>query len=76
MHTNNFFVSYLLRTLLVLLAAILFLAFLFLSAAPIVEQVYMSSSVIPCNIHGYKYECTGIDGAFYSYIILCGKHQV
>ena len=74
-HTHNFFVSYLLRTLVVVIAAMLSLVFLFLSAAPIVDQVYSSHNVIPCYIHGYKYECTGIDGTFYSSIIICGRHQ-
>ena len=71
---SNFFTSYLVRTLLALVVPAVLLAFLSLSAKPIIEQV--NGSVMPCTVHGYKYECAGIATDFYMYAMICGRSCV
>ena len=66
---SNFFTSYLVRTMLALVAPAVLLAFLSMSAN--VKQVY--DNVIPCNVQGYKYECTGISIYLSMFAMIGGK---
>ena len=67
---TNYFLSYLLRTVLAQVVAVLLTVFLIMSGKPI---FFAHSQVIPCNVHGYLYECSGVPMRFYMFTMICGE---
>jgi len=63
---DNYFLSYLIRTCSELLIALFFLAWIMLSAVPVILS---DSDIIPCNINGYLYVCSGHPQEFYKFIL-------
>ena len=64
-HSNNYFVSYLVRTVLEIVFALLLLIYICAEGLSILTQ----ADTIVCDVHGYFYECSGQPAQFYVYIL-------
>ena len=64
-HDNNYFVSYLIRTLLELILSFLLLIYICSEGL----SILMQADTIICDVHGYFYECSGQPAQFYVYIL-------
>jgi len=64
-HSNNFFISYLVRTILEIIVALLLLIYSIVEGVPILDD----SNTIICDVHGYYFECSGQPAQFYIYIL-------
>eukprot|EP00095_Tigriopus_kingsejongensis_P004020 maker-scaffold5_size1054832-snap-gene-1.15 protein:Tk04020 transcript:maker-scaffold5_size1054832-snap-gene-1.15-mRNA-1 annotation:"leucine-rich repeat-containing protein 8e" len=63
--SSNYFLSYLLRTLIEFLAASFLLAWLIWRGFPSIQK----EEFIYCDVHGYHYECAGHPQQFYMYVL-------
>ena len=70
---TNFFLSYLLRTVLAQVVAILLVVFLIVSSR---KPIFEHSKPIPCKVHDYLYECSGIPTGLYMYTVICGERYL
>jgi len=64
-HGSHFYVSYLLRTLLEFLVALLLSGWL-----AVYGFIIEDDRVIYCNVHAVMYECSGVPTQFYLYVLL------
>uniref|UniRef100_A0A0K2U8T8 Uncharacterized protein n=1 Tax=Lepeophtheirus salmonis TaxID=72036 RepID=A0A0K2U8T8_LEPSM len=64
--SSNFFVCYLVRTVIETVVASLLLAWLIFMGFPSMQR----DEFIHCNVHGYHYECAGHPQEFYVYVLL------
>lgn len=64
-HGNNYFISYLIRTVLELTFAFLLLIYISVDGLSTLKH----SDTIICDVHGYYYECSGQPAQFYVYIL-------
>eukprot|EP00092_Neocalanus_flemingeri_P069496 GFUD01085180.1.p1 GENE.GFUD01085180.1~~GFUD01085180.1.p1 ORF type:complete len:487 (-),score=116.41 GFUD01085180.1:160-1620(-) len=64
-HSNNYFISYLMRTVLETIFAFLLLIYICADGLSILTH----ADTIICDVHGYFYECSGQPAQFYVYIL-------
>jgi len=64
-NSNNFFISYLVRTILEIVVALLLLIYSIVEGIPILDD----SNTIICDVHSYYFECSGQPAQFYIYIL-------
>ena len=64
-NSNNFFISYLVRTVLEIIVALLLLIYSIVKGIPILDD----SNTIICDVHSYFFECSGQPAQFYKYIL-------
>ena len=64
-HSNNYFVSYFIRTVLELIFAFLLLIYICADGL----SILMHADTIICDVHGYFYECSGQPAQCYVYIL-------
>jgi len=64
-HSNNYFASYLIRTVLELVFAFLLLIYICADGL----SILIHADTIICDVHGYYYECSGQPAQFYVYIL-------
>jgi len=62
---SNYFVSYIVRTTLEILIAMLLLAFICIYGLPVIEH----QDTIYCDVHNYWFECSGQPAQFYVYVL-------
>lgn len=64
-HSNSYFVSYLARTVIEVIFALLLLVYICAEGLSILSH----ADTIICDVHGYFYECSGQPAQFYVYIL-------
>eukprot|EP00092_Neocalanus_flemingeri_P026006 GFUD01028186.1.p1 GENE.GFUD01028186.1~~GFUD01028186.1.p1 ORF type:complete len:488 (+),score=99.87 GFUD01028186.1:471-1934(+) len=64
-NSNNFFISYLVRTILEIIVASILLIYSVIEGIPILDH----SNTIICDVHSYYFECSGQPAQFYIYIL-------
>jgi len=66
-YENNYFMSYLVRTILELLVVLTLLAGIILYGIPV---IFSEDHIIPCQINNYWYVCSGHPQEFYRFILI------